>query len=582
MRRYGSGVGRLTSLVAAIALVIVACTTNTEANTSTTLVVVSSTTSSATTTTLAPSEHEGEVVIGVDLPIQTLNPFASGASPDTRLAGQAVWATIYDIEPQTWERIPDAVTSLPSKTPGAIEIAEDGSMTVRYELQRGATWSDGTPITGSDIAFTADAMARLARLGAPDIDPIMATLTATDSVERIAWITFSEASLAFEDALWVILPSHAIEQVAELKIVDGMDWPAGGPFMLSDEQSTGELNLVRNPHYWKTDDQGYQLPYLDRLTILSGDEPGLETDLFLNGKADVIVPASLPGSLEEIDPTELEGVEVQYVPTPFVEHLTFQFGSGRDGINADSLNDSLDFRNAVAHSIDRPTLLTKSEVPWMTETPGMLKPLGSSAWDVYRYDVVAGRESLEVAFGNGAFAFPPKAVLSTTRNDDHRIRIGDALVGSFGAVGIPLATSYIDSLIFFGEQLGRGEFDIGMWAWFSDGGYANQLELMRLLDPASEDLDVNFGNWGVGESTSEATASFSELVVEARSTVDPGRFAQIIERAEELLAEYLVLIPLFQRSSAAFIRTDAVTGVVHNGSQSEITWNVETWQKPGE
>ncbi len=581
MRRYGFGVAKLTSLAVAIALVIVACTTNTDATTSTTLVVTSSTTSLATTTTPTPSDRESEVVIGVGLPIQTLNPFAIGASPDTRLVGQAVWATIYDIEPETWHRIPDAVTALPSQTPGAIEIAEDGSMTVRYELQQGAAWSDGTPITGADIAFTADAMARLARLGAPDIDPIMATVIATDSVERIAWITFAEASLAFEDALWVILPSHSIERVAELEVLDGMAWPAGGPFMLSNDQSDGELALVRNPHYWKTDSDGHHFPYLDRLTILSAAESGVETDLFLNGSADVIVPASLPGSLEGIDPTEFEAAEVQYVPTPFVEHFTFQFGPGRDEINPGSLNDSLDYRRAVAYSIDRQTLLAESEVPWMTTIPGMLSPLDSSAWNVYRYDVVASRESLQAAFGDGALAFAPEAVLSTTRNGDHRVRVGDALVDSFGAVGIRLETSYIDSLIFFGEQLGRGGFDIGMWAWFSDGGYANQLELMRLFDPASEDPDANFGNWGVGESTNEATASFSELVAEARTTVDPRRFASITDQAELLLAEYLPLIPLFQRSSAALIRTDAVTGVVHNGSQSEITWNVETWQKPG-
>jgi ABC-type transport system substrate-binding protein len=199
---------------------------------------------------------------------------------------------------------------------------------------------------------------------------------------------------------------------------------------------------------------------------------------------------------------------------------------------------------------------------------------------VYPYDVAAGRESLQAVFGPAGRARPPTAVLSTTGNGDYRIRIGDALVGTLEAVGIDLETSYLDSLIFFGEQLGKGEFDIGMWAWVSDGGYASQLGLMELLDPASEASDANFGNWGVGESASSGTVAFSELVAEARSTIDPGRFAEIVERAEELLAEYLPLIPLFRRSSAAAIWTDSVAGVVHNGSKSEITWNVETWQKP--
>jgi len=575
-------VGRLASLIAVIALLVAACTPSTATNPSTTVDVVRSSTSVATTTTVTSSERERDIAIGVGVPVQTLNPFARDVSPETRLVGQAVWATVYDIEPETWERIPDSVTSLPSQTPGAIEVAEDGSMTVRYEVQRGATWSDGTPMTGADIAFTADSMAQLALLGSPGIDPFMAAVTSTDSVERIAWITFSEASLAFEDALWVILPSHAIDQITELEVVDGMGWPAGGPFMMSTDQSDGALSLVRNPHYWKTDAQGNRLPYLDRLTVLAADEPGLEVDLFVNRSVDVIVAPLPPGSLESMVAADLDGTEVQQVPTTFVEHLTFQFGPGRDEINPESFNDSLDYRRAIAFSIDRQTVIDEAGVPWAADTPGMLTPHDPSAWDAYPYDFAASRDSLQAAFGGGTFEFASDAVLSTTRNDDHRVRIGDALVGSFDAAGIPLETSYVDSLIFFGEQLGKGEFDIGMWAWDSDGGYANQLELMDLLDPAPEGSGANFGNWGAGESSGEGTASFSELVAEARSTVDPGRFAQIIEHAEELLAEYVPLIPLFQRSSVAAIRTDSVIGVVHNGSRSAITWNVETWQRPGD
>ena len=34
--------------------------------------------------------------------------------------------TVYDVDPETWERIPDAVTALPSASRG-IEVADDGS-----------------------------------------------------------------------------------------------------------------------------------------------------------------------------------------------------------------------------------------------------------------------------------------------------------------------------------------------------------------------------------------------------------------------------------------------------------------------
>jgi len=560
----------------AATIVASACTSASEVSTTTT--DAPNTTTEIVTTTSEPEDGSRDLVtIGVSGAVATLNPFAENLSGEANVAGQAVWATVYDIMPETWERVPDNVMSLPSVTPGAIEVSENGSMVVRYEVQKGAMWSDGTPISGEDIAFTAEAMAQFANAGSPGIDPIMATVTSTDFVERIAWITFSETSLVFEDALWVILPSHAIDSIAELKVANGLDWPSGGPFMVADSTRPGVLDLERNPNYWKTDENGTQLPYLDRLTIISSEEPGLEVDLFASRSADVI---ALHASSEAVDLIP-DDAEIQQVPTLFVEHLTFQLGSGRDEVNPGSLNDFLDYRRAVAFSIDRPTLLLASDVPWMPETPGMLTPLVRSAWDRYPHDVAAARDLLQMVLGDAASGLAPEAVLSTTGNGEDRVRIGDALVGSFDAVGIALTTSYVDSLIFYGDQLSAGEFDIGMWAWVSDGGYGNQIELMELLDPASEAVGANYGNWGVGVSVSDGVATFSELVAEMKRTIDPARFNEIVERAEQLLAEYLPLIPLFHRSSAVAVWMDSVAGVVHNGSRSGLTWNVETWQKPG-
>jgi peptide/nickel transport system substrate-binding protein len=559
----------------AVALTVAACTPASSDPTSTT--ALTSSTSGVTTTTESTEPIAGQVRIGVDSPILTLNPLSDELFGANRLVGQAVWATVYTIEPETWNRVPNVVSSLPSQTPGAIEIAEDGSMTVRYEVVKGATWSDGTPITGDDIAFTAEAMASVA---SGDSASVMSAVIATDAVDRLAWITFSSASLAFEDALRVILPAHAISGATDLRTDDGMHWPSGGPFMVSAEQTGRDLVLERNPHYWKSDDQGTQLPYLDGVTVISPEEPGGEVDLFADGFVDIIVPSQSPDVLDRLEAFAAAGADVQQVPTPIVEHLTFQFAGGRDLVNDQSNNDLLDFRMAVAHSIDRPGLLELTGVPWISEAPGMLVPIGASAWQTYDFDPARGKSLVEDMHGEAVTGVPPVSVLSTTGNGDARIAIGDALVEAFGDVGIDLSTSYLDSLIFFGETIGTGAFDIGMWAWVSDGGYGNQLSLLELFDPASEAADANFGNWGFGVSAGTATETFSELVAAARTTTDAAAFSEIIARAEELLAENLPMIPLFMRSSTAAVRSEAVSGVVHNGSVSEITWNVETWRIP--
>jgi peptide/nickel transport system substrate-binding protein len=569
--------GRFATLLLFAAVAVVSCSPTVDSTTTTSVGAIPSTIAGPTSTVLSP-QAANEVIIGVGQPILTLNPFADAPSGGTNLAGQAVWATIYDVVPETWQRVPETVTSLPSQTAGAISVADDGSMTVRYEVQQGATWSDGTPITGADIAFTAQAMAQLALAGEPAVEPIMATVVATDSVERLAWITFSQASLAFEDALWVILPSHAIEgATTELKNLYGFDWPSGGPFQVAEMQSPGALSLEPNAFYWKTDDRGGQLPLLESLTFITAAEPGLEVDLFTSHSADVIVVPPDPEAIDAL-PT---GTQLQQVATPILEHLTFQFGDGRDAVNPMSNNDLVNFRRAIAHALDRPTLLAETGVPWMDTTPGVLLPTGQSEWNRYAYDPGQGASLIDALIGDDELDASPEAVLSTTGNGDYRVRIGDALVGSFDGIGVDLETSYLDSLIFFGEQLGTGEFDIGMWAWVSDGGYTSQLGMMELFDPLSETVDSDYGNWGSAESLSEGAIEFSELAAEAGTTVDPVRFDEIVVRAEELLADDLPLVPLFQRSSTAAIWPDEIDGVVHNGSKSGLTWNVEWWQKLG-
>ena len=102
---------------------------------------------------------------------------------------------------------------------------------------------------------------------------------------------------------------------------------------------------------------------------------------------------------------------------------------------------------------------------------------------------------------------------------------------------------------------------------------------MELLDPAGEPPDANFGQWQPG---SEAADRYSEIVEAVRTTVDSAEFWSLIVEAEQILADELIVIPLVSRSSVAAHWSDAVIGVVHNGSRSEVTWNVELWQRVGE
>jgi len=139
-----------------------------------------------------------------------------------------------------------------------------------------------------------------------------------------------------------------------------------------------------------------------------------------------------------------------------------------------------------------------------------------------------------------------------------------------------------DSQEFFQATIVDSTYDVGMWAWVSDGSYARQLDMLRVFDPRSEPPDENFGNWGSGGTANDATARFSEIVDEAKTTIDGDAFFDLVREAEAILATELPIIPLFSRGTGLAIWPDAVTGVTANGSRSDFTWNIETWQHPGE
>ncbi len=566
----------------ALVLIAVACTSNSDetstteagAGSSPTITDAASSTSS-TSSTIPPDGFGGEVTIGMETSVGTLNPFSPNAFNE-RLAGNLVWALVYDIAPETWERTPESVTTLPSDS-GNIEVNDDGTMTVRYEVRQGLVWSDGEPMTGEDVAFTAEAMRDMALSGIANVPEVMGTVLATDSVDRLAYITFSEPTLAFEDALWIILPRHALEGVDLIEGTDGSDWPSGGPFVVAEFDPFGAVRFERNEQYWKTDDDGRALPYLDAVVITDvGDEPQSPAPDFVLRALDVALVNPWDADLRTIEGAEPDGAVLTTAPSPVIEHITFEFAGARDDVNPGSENGTADYREAVAMSLDRPAILAETGVPWYPGVPGMLIPVGTSPWEQYSYDPSAAGNLIDGVQGDSEASI--QARLTTTGNGDYRIRIGDALTTSFDAIGVDYEPIYLDSVLFFGETLETGAFDLGMWAWISDGGPQNQLALLDHFNPAVEPPTGNYGRWDGGESADR----FTEIVAEAHTTVDPERFDELIAEAEDILATELPIIPLFNRAIHVAYWSDVVTGIVPNGSASTVTWNIESWQRVGE
>jgi peptide/nickel transport system substrate-binding protein len=153
----------------------------------------------------------------------------------------------------------------------------DDGLRYTIKLKPNIRFSDGAPFTAEDVAFSLaaayDPASTLAdslqvhgkRLQATVVDPLTITI--------VFPAVFGPGLRLLDDL--VILPKHKLE-AARAAGNFGASWgvsmpPADlvglGPFVLTDYRPGERLVFARNTHYFKTDDRGRHLPYLDRLVV---------------------------------------------------------------------------------------------------------------------------------------------------------------------------------------------------------------------------------------------------------------------------------------------------------------------------
>jgi peptide/nickel transport system substrate-binding protein len=161
------------------------------------------------------------------------------------------------------------------------KLSKDGHE-ISFRLRSGISFSDGTPFTAEDVAYTMQQLMDPA-LHSPTGD---AFRSGTGNVETKV-ISPTQISIRFPaqvaglDRLFdqvAILSQHSSKK--EMAVL--------GPFMVADYKAGSEVLLKRNPNYWKTDEQGRKLPYLDSIHLDVQPNRDVEMLRFKRGEIDLI------------------------------------------------------------------------------------------------------------------------------------------------------------------------------------------------------------------------------------------------------------------------------------------------------
>ena len=540
-----------------------------------------------TTTTEAPSNEKpygGEVVVADDQEPPTLNwAVPGGDNFIVSIIGQSYWAGVQEIDGFTLTLIPELVTELPTVGNGGVVLNDDGTMTVNYSIRDEAVWSDGTPITGNDLQFTLDTILD------PDL-PIDKTtyedIVSTEVGDKTFTYTLAAPTALYELIFSAIIPQHAVEGSDFVADWNETMLPSAGPFVFSEWQKGEFVRVVRNENYWKTDEEtGQQLPYLDAVTFRFIPETESIINAFRAREVDVIQPPPATETIEALQALEPEGATVEVLSGPVWEHLNFQFGPARFERNENSANENLAYRQCVAHAIDKnlivDEILAGQVEPLDSYVEAFTPALSTGAWSQYDYNVdgaIALCEQAKSELGVDTIS----TVFSTTSNNDARVKLSELFVDMFSAVGIDYENQLEDSQLFFGETLDNGRWDLGEWAWVGSPGLSGLVSIHDVFDPEAPPPDgSNYYRWGTEDSViiDDNTARYAEIRDEMNASVDEAVLIPLFNEAEQILADQLVMIPLYARLVTAAVWGDEVGGFKHNPTQASHTWNMEGWYR---
>jgi peptide/nickel transport system substrate-binding protein len=212
---------------------------------------------------MAQARRGGTLTVALPYDSDTLNPYATGFLGD-------VQATVLEglIAPnEKTEYVPVLALQVPTVENGLIKLSEDGKrMTITYKLRPNVKWHDGQPFTSADVRFTWEAIKNPKFVGE--------TKDGTQDIESIdtpdpltAVVNYNTVTPTFPSALFSvgILPEHILKG-QDLNSSPWADKPIGtGPFVVKDFRRGQYIIVERNPDYWRRDEAGNALPYLDRI-----------------------------------------------------------------------------------------------------------------------------------------------------------------------------------------------------------------------------------------------------------------------------------------------------------------------------
>jgi peptide/nickel transport system substrate-binding protein len=483
--------------------------------------------------------------------------------PATKLVATLTQATLVRVNQVTQELEPWLAERWEVSSSSSSSAAAAGPRYVVH-LRRGLTFSDGAPFTAADVIFTFQAMYD-PKVGSPlaeayKIDGKPLEVTATD--DHTVSIVFPAPygpGLRPLDSL-PILPRHKLEAAwKEGKFRDawsGSTAPAElvglGPFVLKAYTPGQRIEFERNAKYWRKDERGETLPYLDRLTIEIVPNQAAEMLKFEAGQADLLSselrPEDMSAARKLADARKMRlhdlgvGLDSDFLwfnLTPKGPTTTVV-----DGAPARPWLGRREFRHAIAHAINRQQFVDTVLLGAGSPVYGPITP-GNREWAAsdlpsWPYDPAkagalldelglkdGNKDGMRDADGKGT---PVRFGLFTQKGHALRERAAAVIKEDLRKIGIQVDVTALD-LPALRERIGTGVYDaiyFGILASDRDPAVNMDFWLSR----------GSFHVWNPGQTTPATPweKEIDALMLQSTATTEQAERKRLFDQVQKIVA----------------------------------------------
>jgi peptide/nickel transport system substrate-binding protein len=476
------------------------------------------------------------------------------------------------------EYVPTLAKAVPTVANGGVTVNGD-KIDVKWELQPGLKWSDGSPVTSADIKFTWEIWMK---------DPKVNTRTGFDQITAIDTPNETTAVLHYKSIYAPyplnfdsLMPKKLLENEADISKTDYNRKPMGtGPFKITDFKAGDSITLEKNANYRFAPEK----PYLDKVIFRS--VPSVEVAMAQLKAGEVNAVWNLTAA-QSVDLEKISGITLQTVPGPSVERIELNTAQNKENTDPASVHPVLgdiEMRKALLYATPKQQIIDKL---FFGKAQVGASPV-SQGWAAFKgpqegYDAKKANDTLDKAgWVKGSDGIRSKNGVraslgyTTTTGDATREKVQQVLLDEWKAIGVEVKIqNQPSSVLLSGSCTSKdprklGSFDMVQFA------SAPGIDPHSTVLPRYHSKNIPTAANCAGQNYTRIKNPQIDTAIDAAgATLDLAQRKASYATALKLLNDAYVIIWLYDRADID-ARQDALRGWEPNAWQ-RFTWQIENW-----